>query len=141
MEHGCLLVIPGSHRHRGEAPIRHVIDAPGESNTIPTSELAPGSPVPLPVRRGGLVLFDRLIRHVSLPNWSVGIRMSFDQRCQPAGRPFLPLSRGAGRASPGSVLQDAKAWAGLWEAAGRMVGVTCGCGPVRRVIAPIERRP
>lgn len=88
VEHGRLLVISGSHRHRGVTPIRHVIDAPGESNTIPASELAPGSRVPLPVRRGGLVLFDRLTRHASLPNRSDGIRMCVDQRCQPAGLSF-----------------------------------------------------
>ena len=149
VEHGRLLVISGSHRHRGVTPIRHVIDAPGESNTIPASELAPGSRVPLPVRRGGLVLFDRLTRHASLPNRSDGIRMCVDQRYQPAGRPILTLSRGAGphhfvarsRASPDSVLQDAQAWAGLWKAAARATICSCVSDGRNNTLARDGERP
>ena len=121
VENGCLLVIPGSHRRLGDTLTRHVIDAPGESNYIPDTDLAPGSPVALPVRRGGLVLFDKLTHHASLPNRSDDIRMSFDLRYQPAGqasgRPAFPCFVARSRAAPGSVLQDAQAWAGLWEAA------------------------
>ncbi len=121
VENGCLLVIPRSHRHLGDSLTRHVIDAPGESNYIPDADLAPGSPVALPVRRGGLVLFDKLTHHASLPNQSDDIRMSFDLRYQPAGqatgRPAFPCFVARSRAAPGSVLRDAQAWAGLWEAA------------------------
>ncbi|MDE0240759.1 MAG: phytanoyl-CoA dioxygenase family protein [bacterium] len=121
VENGCLLVIPGSHRHLGDTLTRHVIDAPGESNYIPNTDLAPGTPVALSVRRGGLVLFDKLTHHASLPNRSSDIRMSFDLRYQPAGqasgRPAFPCFVARSRAAPGSALRDAQAWAGLWEAA------------------------
>lgn len=121
IENGCLLVIPGSHRLHGDALTRHVIDAPGAANYIPDAELAPGVPVPLPVRRGGLVLFDKLTHHASLPNRSGAIRMSFDLRYQPAGqptgRPAFPGFVVRSRAHPESVLRDAGEWAGSWEAA------------------------
>ena len=134
IENGCLRVIPGSHRLRGNALTRHVIDVPGASNYIPDADLAGGDPVPLPVRRGGLVLFHKLTHHASLPNRSDAIRMSLDLRYQPAGqptgRPAFPSFVARSRMAPEAVLRDAHEWAGLWEAAKAAILQGTFTGPI-----------
>ena len=74
---------------------------------------------PLPIKRGGVILFDKFTHHASLPNRSDALRWSFDLRYnptgQPTGRPAFPGFIARSRQTPDSELHDPKAWARLWE--------------------------
>ncbi len=109
---GCLCVIPGSHR---EGLVTH---CPRPGARIP-DDLLQGQPVPVPVRRGGLLLFHHLTKHSSLTNTSDGIRWSFDLRYQPigqaTGRPAFPGFVARSRSNPASAVTDWQVWANLWR--------------------------
>jgi len=108
---GCLCVIPGSHR---EGLVTHCL-RPGAR--IPDA-LLQGSPLAVPVRRGGVLLFHHLTKHASLVNMSDGIRWSFDLRYhpvgQPTGRPAFPGFIARSRSSPSSAVTDWREWQRLW---------------------------
>jgi len=116
VENGCLCVIPGSHR-AGLAT-----HCPGTSTDrqlhIPEPLLA-GTPVPLPMRPGSVLLLHRLTEHSSLSNQSDGIRWSFDLRYQPVGqptgRPVFPSFVVRSRSQPERVVRDWRAWAAAWH--------------------------
>jgi len=109
---GCLCVIPGSHR---QGLVTHCL-RPGAR--IPDS-LLDGRPIPVPVKRGGVLLFHHLTKHASLTNTSDGIRWSFDLRYQPigqpTGRPAFPGFVARSRQRPASVVSDWQVWANLWR--------------------------
>jgi hypothetical protein len=109
---GCLCVIPGSHRHG------LVTHCPRPGNHIP-DQLLGGQPVPLPVKRGAVLLFHHLTKHASLTNTSDGIRWSFDLRYQPigqpTGRPAFPGFVARSRKNPASEVTDWHVWADLWR--------------------------
>ena len=109
---GCLCVIPGSHRHG------LVTHCPRPGNHIP-DQLLGGQPVPLPVKRGAVLLFHHLTKHASLTNTSDGIRWSFDLRYQPigqpTGRPAFPGFVARSRRNPASEVTDWHVWADLWR--------------------------
>ena len=109
---GCLCVIPGSHR---QGLVTHCL-RPGAR--IPDA-LLEGRPIPVPVKRGGVLLFDHLTKHASLTNTSDGIRWSFDLRYQPigqpTGRPAFPGFIARSRQNPASALTDWRVWANLWR--------------------------
>lgn len=109
---GCLCVIPGSHR---QGLVTHCL-RPGAR--IPDS-LLDGQPIPVPVKRGGVLLFHHLTKHASLTNTSDGIRWSFDLRYQPigqpTGRPAFPGFVARSRQNPASVVTDWRDWANLWR--------------------------
>jgi hypothetical protein len=120
-ENGCLCVIPGSHR---DGLVTHCT-VPG--NHIPDALLG-GEPIPVPVRRGGVLFFHHLTKHASLSNTSDGIRWSFDLRYQPSGqptgRPAFPGFLARSRQDPSSALTDWREWANLWLATrARLAGV------------------
>ncbi|NNE54076.1 MAG: phytanoyl-CoA dioxygenase [Sulfitobacter sp.] len=77
--------------------------------------------LPLPVRSGGVILFDPLTPHASLPNTTDGFRWSFDIRFnktgQPTGRAHFPSFVARSRANPASELRDWRAWKRMWEEA------------------------
>jgi phytanoyl-CoA hydroxylase len=108
---GCLKVIPRSHL-RGL--VTHCL-RPGAR--IP-DELLEGEPTPLPVKRGGVLLFHHLTKHASLTNTSDGIRWSFDLRYQPigqpTGRPAFPGFIARSRQDPSQAVTDWQEWAKLW---------------------------
>jgi phytanoyl-CoA hydroxylase len=110
---GCLCVIPGSHR---QGLVTHCL-RPGAR--IP-DELLAGQPIPVPVKRGGVLLFHHLTKHASLTNTSDGIRWSFDLRYQPigqpTGRPAFPGFVARSRENPASAVSDWREWASLWRA-------------------------
>ncbi len=110
---GCLCVIPGSHR---DGLVTH---CPVPGARIP-DELLQGTPVPLPVKRGGVLLFHHLTKHASLTNTSDGIRWSFDLRYQPigqpTGRPAFPGFVARSRQHPAHEVTDWRVWADLWHA-------------------------
>jgi len=77
-------------------------------------------PVPLPVRKGGMILMHKETPHRSTPNRSDTVRWSMDLRYQntgtPTGRPFHPAFVVRSRSDPASVLTDHAAWCRMWEA-------------------------
>jgi len=110
-ENGCLCVIPGSHR---EGLVTHCL-RPGAR--IPDA-LLQGEAVPIPVRRGGVLLFHHLTKHASLTNTSDGIRWSFDLRYhptgEPTGRPAFPGFIARSRQHPETAVTDWRDWERLW---------------------------
>jgi len=124
-ENGCLCVMPRSHHgglqtHCGGA--------------IP-EQLRPGSPLPLPIKRGGALFLDRRTMHASLANQSDAVRWSFDLRYnpigQPTGRPQYPGFIARSRQHPDSAVRDWRDWAALWEEARLRLSATA-VGPMRR---------
>ena len=117
-ENGCLVSIPGSHRE-GSHP--HEAGVIAREPTVPEAIIAGRTGKPLPVGRGGIILFHRHNIHSSLPNRSDRLRWSLDMRYhpvgQPSGRPAFPGFVARSRRDPASELHDAKAWQDNWEAA------------------------
>ena len=117
VDNGCLVSIPGSHRLGPQAHCAN--EALASEPYVPPSVLAGMEERPLPVRRGGVVLFDKLNVHRSLPNRSGSMRWSMDIRYNPvgqgSGRPAFPsfVARSARR--PESELHDFEAWRRLWD--------------------------
>lgn len=114
VENGCLQAIPRSHR---EGLVDHCMI---NGLAIP-EKLLGGEPVPLPIRRGGVLFLHHETKHASLRNVSDDIRWSFDLRYhpigQPTGRPAFPGFIARSRQNPGSALTDPTEWADLWRAA------------------------
>lgn len=120
IENGCLEVIAGSHRANGGKLTAHCPESERTpANYIPEAALADGRRVRLPVRQGGIVLFDKLTQHASLPNRSNDIRWAFDLRYQPVGqptgRPAFPGFVARSARNQQSVLTDAGDWAARWQ--------------------------
>ncbi len=116
LENGCLCAIPGSHR--GDLATHCPGLGTDRQLHIPDSLLG-GAPVPLPMKRGSVLVFHRLTKHSSLSNNSDSIRWSFDLRYQPVGqptgRPAFPAFVGRSRQDPDRVLSDWRVWAGMWK--------------------------
>ena len=117
--HGCLEVVPGSHR---DGLLTHCPAGPGGLE-IPEALLDRGRALPLPTRRGDVLLLHRRTCHASLSNVSDEIRWSFDLRYNPTGqdtgRAVFPGFVARSRANPGRELHDPEAWADLWRQARR----------------------
>ena len=119
VENGCLVSVPGSHR---EGPKAHC-DNPDLASEpqVPDKLMAGRDAVPLPVKRGGVVLFDKMNVHRALPNRSNALRWSMDLRYHPigqaTGRPAFPGFVARSRSDPASELHDAEVWAESWETA------------------------
>jgi len=115
-ENGCLEVVPGSHRQGLQAHC----PSPVKGVHIP-EKLLPGRSVPVPLKRGSVLLMTRKTVHHSRRNESDDIRWSFDLRYnpvgQPTGRPAFPGFVARSRVHPDWVLPDARAWAQLWQEA------------------------
>ncbi len=116
VENGCLVSIPGSHQL---GPQVHCANAQLASEpNVPEAVLAGMEERPLPVSRGGVVLFDKLNAHCSLPNHSSKMRWSADLRYnvtgQGTGRPAFPGFVARSVAEPESVLADYGLWRQRW---------------------------
>jgi phytanoyl-CoA hydroxylase len=90
-ENGCLIVIPGSHRccpDDSSSLVPHCNSGHGVLR-IPESviELHRDKVIPVPVKRGGVLIFHRRLMHASLPNLTEELRASLDLRYQPLGEP------------------------------------------------------
>jgi phytanoyl-CoA hydroxylase len=119
VENGCLVSVPGSHR---EGPKAHCANAALASEPhVPERLMARREAVPLPVKRGGVVLFNKMNIHRALPNKSTGLRWSMDLRYHPtgqaSGRPAFPGFVARSRANPDQELRDPVAWARSWDEA------------------------
>ncbi len=115
VRHGCLQVIPGSHR--GEI----LVHCPGgpAGLEIPSSVLSREGAVAVPLERGDALFLHRRTAHASLPNVSDEIRWSFDLRYNPigqaTGRSAFPGFVARSRSNPSSELRDPAVWARMWE--------------------------
>lgn len=118
-QNGCLVSIPGSHR---QGPQVH---CPGDllarEPNIPRPLVDEHRAVPLPVKRGGVILFHKQNIHRALPNRSKGLRWSLDLRYhpvgQPSGRPAFPGFVARSRTHPETELRDPHKWQQLWDEA------------------------
>lgn len=119
VENGCLLSIPGSHELGSQ--VHCVNEELASEPNIPPAVIAGLEPVALPVRRGGVVLFDKFNVHCSLPNQSSTMRWSADLRYhitgQGSGRPAFPDFVARSAAAPDTVLDDFDQWRRRWETA------------------------
>lgn len=116
---GCLQVIPFSHRP-GKL-FDHCPGGPG-GLAIPNHLLPAGTPVPLPMTPGSILLMTQSTVHGSLDNVTPNeVRLSLDLRYQPSGQPTgRPAFASAGfvarsRADPTTELHDPVAWAAGWQ--------------------------
>ena len=113
-EHGCLQVIPGSHR---EGLFTHCPGGPG-GIMIPDQVLTKEQAVPLPTKKGDVLFLHKRTAHASLSNTSNEIRWSFDLRYNPigqaTGRGAFPGFIARSAQHPERELRDPEAWAQLW---------------------------
>ncbi|MCP4997715.1 MAG: phytanoyl-CoA dioxygenase family protein [Hyphomicrobiales bacterium] len=119
VENGCLIYVPGSHR---EGPKVHCSNlALASEPQVPGRLMEDREAVPLPVKRGGVVLFHKMNVHRALPNRSNDLRWSIDLRYHPTGqatgRPAFPGFVARSRAEPSSELRDPAIWAQRWDEA------------------------
>ncbi|MEX1004968.1 MAG: phytanoyl-CoA dioxygenase family protein [Acidimicrobiia bacterium] len=115
VRHGCLQVIPGSHRG---GVLVHCPGGPAGLE-IPSSVLSRDGAVAVPLEPGDVLFLHRRTAHASLPNVSDEIRWSFDLRYHPTGqatgRSAFPGFVARSRSDPTSELRDAAVWARMWE--------------------------
>lgn len=126
-ENGCLHVVPRSHF---AGLLRH---CPGRGGAhIPDQFFDVGRSIPLPLRRGGVILLNRHTCHGSLPNLSDHIRWSFDLRYNPVGQPtgrgVLPGFVARSRRHPETELRDWRTWSDLWHETRDRLAAVCATG-------------
>ncbi len=117
VENGCLVSVPASHR---EGPKVHCINpAIASEPQVPGRMMDGRQAVPLPVKRGGVILFHKMNVHRALPNRSDSLRWSMDLRYHPigqaSGRPAFPGFVARSRSNPERELRDAEAWSRSWR--------------------------
>ena len=132
IEHGCLQVVPGSHR---QGLMDHCPAGPGGLQ-VPEQVASREHAIPLPMNCGDLLFIDKLTLHNSLPNLSDEIRISFDLRYnpigQPTGRSAFPGFVARSRRAPETELHDPEEWARMWAAARQQLGVAGHDRPFNR---------
>ena len=119
IEKGCLAILPGSHRQgfAVHCPEGTKVNRSG-LDRIPEEAFDQHPVVPMPMERGGALVFHRLLIHGSLPNKSDELRWSFDFRYlpigQPTGHPELPGFVARSRTDPDAELRDPEQWHKMW---------------------------
>ena len=112
-ENGCLVVVPGSHRHGLDL---HCVADRGKTG-IPDENISDDQ-IPLPMKPGDALFMTKYTQHGSLENLSDTIRWSFDLRYNPTGqatgRPWFPGFVARSRSNPESELRDPERWAERW---------------------------
>ena len=115
---GCLQVVPGSHQG---GVVRHCVrdSGPGTRGLhIPERLFEVERAVPVPMRRGDVLIFHRFLIHSSMENHSDVSRWSVDFRLIPTGQWFgreqLPRFVARSRSCPSDELRDAEVWSGMW---------------------------
>jgi ectoine hydroxylase-related dioxygenase (phytanoyl-CoA dioxygenase family) len=115
-EMGCLVSIPGSHLGGAH---RHVPGSIPREPTVPADIINGRSGNPLPVKRGGIIMFHKNNIHCSKPNRSNRLRWSLDLRYHPvgqaSGRPAFPGFVARSRSHPESELTDPVVWNQMWQ--------------------------
>ena len=114
-EHGCIKLIPGSHRDHLQ---QHCPVATG-GYEIPTRLFAAEKTIPVPMEAGDVLFMSRWTCHGSLANTSDQIRWSFDLRYSPTGQPTgrseFPGFVARSRSNPETELRDPDAWHAMWR--------------------------
>lgn len=115
-ENGCLVSIPGSHLEGAHTHVPGII--PREP-TVPASIINHRTGNPLPVKRGGVIIFHKQNIHCSMPNRSDRLRWSVDLRYhpigQPSGRPAFPGFVARSKSNPNTELTDPVRWNRMWQ--------------------------
>lgn len=119
VEAGCLRVAPRSHR-QGLLP--HCTADTNKNKKgglqIPDDYLDVDGMVPVPTKRGDVLLLTARTVHDSLPNVSDNIRWSFDLRYNPigqaTGRASFPGFVARSAENPEAELHDPETWTQLW---------------------------
>ncbi len=118
-ENGCLIYEQRSHREG--LGLHCPADAPNKKFAvgIPDEWIDETRALPVPAKRGDVLIHYPLTKHGSLTNTSNRIRWSFDLRYhpvgQPTGRPMFPGFVARSRSHPETELRDHMAWKALWE--------------------------
>ena len=114
VENGCMEVLPGVWRRGYLAHTK----ATGDTSIAPDALPEGVAPLPVPVKKGGIVFMHRCTPHRSTPNLTDGVRWSLDLRYQttgtPTGRPFHPEWIARSKAHPETVLTDYTEWSRRW---------------------------
>lgn len=117
VENGCMVCIPGSHK--GELTMHCPAFTKTTEISIPDTLIDQAQSVPMPVKRGGVVLLNQLTEHSALENYSDSIRWSFDLRYhavgEATGRSVFPGFVARSESDPDSALQTAEEWGQLWQ--------------------------
>ena len=119
IENGCLAVLPGSHRegYSVHCPQGTRIN-PAGLDRIPEETFDTDELLPMPMKRGGALVFHRRMIHGSLPNKSNELRWSMDLRYLPVGQPTgytqLPGFVARSRTNPSSELRAPEQWHQTW---------------------------
>ena len=89
--------------------------------TIKEEAMPNVKPLPVPVKKGGVVFMHKLTPHRSTPNFTKGVRWSLDLRYQPIGQPtgraWWPDFVAQSVSHPDQVLTDYDLWCEKWEEA------------------------
>jgi len=118
---GCLHVVPKSHieglfTHCPESDVKDVRG--GFGLHIPDKLFRVKDAIPVPVKRGSILLLNKMTCHGSLPNKSNRMRWSLDLRYNPigeaTGRESFPGFIARSRENPENELHDPIAWAESW---------------------------
>ncbi len=117
LEQGPLKVVPGSHR---SGLLTHCLNYRGQGGRpIPEKFFDADGMIPLPAKRGDVILLNRHTVHGSLSNVSDRIRWSFDLRYNPTGqhtgREAFPGFVVRSKKNPELELKDAGVWTDLWS--------------------------
>jgi phytanoyl-CoA hydroxylase len=124
-DNGCLIYEQRSHREG--LGFHCPVTAPNAKYrvSIPDEWIDDSRAIPVPAKRGDILIHLPLTKHGSLTNTSDRIRWSFDLRYhpvgQPTGRPMFPGFVARSREHPETVLGDHVAWGNLWEDARRRI--------------------
>ena len=119
VENGCLAVLPGSHRegYSVHCPQGTRVN-PAGLDRIPEETFDTNELLPMPMKRGGALVFHRRMIHGSLPNKSDELRWSMDLRYLPVGQPTgytqLPGFVARSRTDPDSELRAPEQWHRTW---------------------------
>ncbi len=137
-EHGCLQVIPKSHRL---GLLTHCPAGPGGLE-IPERVASRDDALSLPTRRGDVIFLTKKTIHSSLSNVSNEIRWSLDLRYNPigqeTGRGAFPGFVARSRQHPEAELRSHEAWAELWFRARAHLAETNYSSPFNRWSADAE---
>jgi phytanoyl-CoA hydroxylase len=118
-DNGCLIYEQRSHRDGLGFHCPKDAPNPRYAVSIPDEWIDETRSLPVPAKRGDVLIHLPLTKHGSLTNTSDRIRWSFDLRYhpigQPTGRPMFPGFVARSRQHPETELHDPLAWKALWE--------------------------
>lgn len=114
LENGCLEIIPKSH----ELGLLEHAYSPRGLDVVPEAH-PPIEPLPVPIKAGGVILFNNYNMHRARRNLSDTVRWSFDLRYhdayQPSGRPHYPSFLFRSKLRAEKLQTDYSTWADRWE--------------------------